>query len=65
MQRGGVPPRVTAEELGAPGVGAQQSEQDPQRGRLPCPVRTQEPVDLALGDPKVEPVERPGSARTS
>jgi hypothetical protein len=58
VQLGGVAPRVAAEQLGVPGVGAQQPEQDADGGGLAGAVGPEEAVHLAGGDGQVEAVQR-------
>ena len=55
-----VAPRVATEQLGCTGVGAQQSEQHPDRRRLAGAVRSQEAVDLAGRYVHRQAVERHG-----
>ena len=62
VQLGGLRPGVAAEQRHRPAVGAQQPEQDADRGGLARPVRAEEPVHLALRDVQVEPVKRHGLA---
>ena len=57
MQGDGVAPRVAAEELGRPGVGAQQTEEHTDGRRLAGAVRPEEAVDLAGFDLQVEAVQ--------
>jgi hypothetical protein len=57
MQLGSLPPRVTTEKPGGATVGAQQPEQDADRGGLAGTVGTEESVDLTRGDGQVQPVE--------
>ena len=63
MQLGGVGPRVAAEQPYLTGVGAQQAEEDAQRGRLPRPVRAEEAVDLAGRHLEVELVKDHGATK--
>ena len=53
-----VVPRITAEQLDVPRVGAQQPEEHANRRRLARAVRAEEPVDLAGLDRQIQPVER-------
>ena len=62
VQPHSIDPGVAAEEPDGAAVGADQAEQDPDRGRLARPVRSEVAVHLASGDLQVEPVERTRSA---
>src|SRR4029077_1747213 len=62
VQRGGVPPRVAAEQAGLAAVLAQQAEQDTDGGGLARPVRAEEGVHLAGPDGQVKAVECGGPA---
>ena len=62
MQRGGLAPRVAAEQPDLAGVLAEQAEQDPDSRRLAGAVGSEETVHLAAGDREVEPVQGPGRA---
>ena len=58
MQRGGVAPRVAAQQpVTVPASALSRPEQDAQRGGLPGAVGPEEPVHLAGGDRQVESVE--------
>jgi hypothetical protein len=62
VQRGGIPPRVAAEQPDGSGAGPQQAEQHPDRGRLARAVRPEKAVHLARPDGQIQPVERAGVA---
>ena len=57
VERRGLAPRVTAEELDVAAAGADQAEDDPDRRRLARSVGAEEAVDLSGGHLEVEPVE--------
>jgi hypothetical protein len=57
MQLDRVAPGITAEEPRCAGVGAEHSEQDTDRRRLPRSVRAQEAVNFAGAHVEVELVE--------
>jgi hypothetical protein len=57
VQRRRVAPRVPVEQPGLAGVGTQQAEQHPDRGRLSGTVRAEEPVHLTGADLEVQTVE--------
>ena len=65
VQRHRVAPRIAAEELDAPGVGAQQPEQHADRRGLAGAVRSEESVDLAASRRRGRGRRAPGSSRTS
>ena len=60
MEIDGVDPRVAAKELHRAGVGAQQAQKYPNGGGLSRAVGAEEARHLAVGDRKIEPVERLG-----
>jgi hypothetical protein len=62
VEPGGVAPRVATEQPERARVGAQQSEQRPERRGLACTVGAEEPVHLAGPDREVQPVEGPDPA---
>ena len=57
VERRGLAPRVTAEELDVAAAGADEAEDDPDRRRLARSVGAEEAVDLSGGHLEVEPVE--------
>jgi hypothetical protein len=58
----GVAPGIAAQQGELAGVGAEQAEQDPDRGRLAGAVRSEEAVDRARRDVEVQAVEGSGGA---
>jgi hypothetical protein len=62
VQGDGVAPGVAAEHHGRARVGAQQAEQQADRGGLARAVGAEEAVHLPGGNLEVEAVERPGRA---
>ncbi len=60
----GIPPRVDPEQLAAAACRAVESQQEPNRGRLSCPVRSQVPVHLPLADVQIQCVEGDRAAIT-
>ena len=62
VQRDGVGPRVAAEQPHAAAVGLDQTQQDPDGGRLAGAVGPEEAVHFALAHAQVEAVERPNRA---
>ena len=61
VQRHGVVPWVMPQQGNLPAVGAQQPEENADRGRLPRAIRSEEAVNLARLDTELEMVERPGT----
>jgi hypothetical protein len=62
VQRGGVRPGIAAQQPGDAPIGAQQAEEDPDRGGLSRAVGTEEAMHLARFDDQVEPVQSAGLA---
>jgi hypothetical protein len=63
VERDGIAQRIAAQEPRLARIGAQQAEQNPDRGRLPGAVRAEEPVHLAGLHGQVQPIQRPGRAK--